>query len=272
MKNIIKGFYLTLKERNIVYKLFAFYIIVYLLLYIMLKNVLKPLDYIAHIGNNLRDFDFTYLLLLLKKHPNIEVFTLSLIFFLFILYFFYSQYILKGFTEKLGQKEPSFKNYRKILLSWVYFIPLFIVVILLTGKLYLKSRELIVNSPTSSSILYYLSIILSIILFIYIFAIFDTTRINSIYKSGNSLKEFFKGFGFAVKNYLKFFLIYLIYGIGIFILLFIFKSIIDFLGNQLWKVSLILVFIHLIYFFLHLFLKFSIFSSEFSLIKSKENI
>ena len=125
MKNIIKGFYLTLKERNFVYKLFAFYFIIYLIIYMLLKSALKPLDYIAHVGNSLKNFDFTYLLIFVGKHSEITTLTLSLIFSFFIIYFFYSQYILKGFTEKIGEKNESLKNYRKILLSWLYFIPLF---------------------------------------------------------------------------------------------------------------------------------------------------
>jgi hypothetical protein len=269
MKNIIKGFYLTLKERKFIYKLFAFYIVVYTIFYLMLKTALKPLDYMAHIGDSVKNLDWTYLLLFLKKHPDIGTLSFSLFISFFILYFFYSQYILKSFTEKIGEKQASLKNYRKILLSWLYFIPVFVVYMMVIIKIYLKNRELIVSSPTTSSILYYLFIIFSIFFFVYIFAVFDTTRIMSIYKDKNSLKSFFSSFGFSLKKYLNFFFIYLFYGISGFLLFFIYRMIVNLLSNQLWAVPIILVLFHLLFFFFHLFIKFSLFASEFNLIKGK---
>jgi len=270
MKNIIKGFYRTLKERNLIYKLFAFYVVVYTIFYLMLKTAFKPLDYMAHIGENIKNFDYSYLILLLKKHPDIGILSFSLFISFFIIYFFYSQYILKWFTENMGGKQISLKNYRKILLTWLYFIPVFAVYLMVIIKIYLKSRALIVVSPIASSLLYYLFIIVSVLLFVYIFSVFDTARITSIYKDKNSLKAFFGGFGFAANKYLNFLLIYVFFGIGSFLLLFVYRMIVKLLGNQLWVAPIILVLFHLLFFFFHLFIKFSLFASEFSLIESKE--
>ncbi len=268
MKSIIKGFWTSIKNRNLVYRLFAFYMFVYLSLYLMLNTGLSGLAKIAGMGDNLKNFNFTYLMLYLSKHGEIQPMLLSFVFFAFILYFFYSQFIVKSYLENLSGAEKSWKNYRKVLLSWIYNIPLIIVTLVLLGKLYMKSRNTVTENPTTASIIYYIFVALIPILFIYLMALLDSTRIITVKEKKSSFRAFLTSAALSLKKYPVFVLIYVFYGILALLIFYIYNLITQFLGAKLWGQVLILMFFHFLYFMFQLFVKFSIMGSEFALIDS----
>ncbi len=268
MKSIIKGFWSSIKNRNLVYKLFAFYMFVYLSVYLMLSTGLSGLAKIAGMGDNLKNFNFTYLMLYLSKHGEIQPMLLSFVFFAFIIYFFYSQFIVKSYLENLSGAEKSWKNYRKVLLSWIYNIPLIIVTLVLLGKLYMKSRNTVTENPTTASIIYYIFVALIPILFIFLMALLDSTRIITVKEKKSSFKAFLASAALSLKKYPMFVLIYVFYGILALLIFYIYNLITQFLGAKLWGQVLILMFFHFLYLMFQLFVKFSIMGSEFTLIDS----
>ncbi len=270
MKNIIKGFWSSIKNRKLVYRLFLVYVLLYLSLYIVFSTGLSGLSYIVNTGEKLQNFNFTYLMLYLSKHGEIQPIALALLFFAFLLYFFYSQYIFKIFIERLSGVEKSMKNYRKVLLSWLYNLPIIVIFLLVLGKLYMKSRNLITENPTLSSVIYYIFIILIPILLIYALALLDSTRISSITFNKNSFKTFLKSFLIAFKKYPLFLMIYLFYGIIALILFYLHNILTKFMGEALWGHVLFLMFFQFLYFMIQLFIKFSTSGSIFYLVKGKE--
>jgi len=268
MKSIIKGFWSSIKNRNLVYKLFAFYMFVYLSVYLMLSTGLSGLAKIAGMGDNLKNFNFTYLMLYLSKHGEIQPMLLSFVFFAFIIYFFYSQFIVKSYLENLSGAEKIWKNYRKVLLSWIYNIPLIIVTLVLLGKLYMKSRNTVTENPTTASIIYYIFVALIPILFIFLMALLDSTRIITVKEKKSSFKAFLASAALSLKKYPMFVLIYVFYGILALLIFYIYNLITQFLGAKLWGQVLILMFFHFLYLMFQLFVKFSIMGSEFTLIDS----
>ncbi len=270
MNNIIKGFWASVKNRKLVYRLFLVYVLLYLSLYIIFSTGLSGLSYMVNTGEKLQNFNFTYLMLYISKHGEIKPIALALLFFAFILYFFYSQYVFKIFIERLSGVEKIMKNYRKVLLSWLYNLPIIAIILFLMGKLYMKSRNLITENPTLSSVFYYAFLILLPLLFVYALALLDSTRITSIVFNKNSFKAFLKSFLIVFKRYPLFLLIYLFYGIIALILFYFYTVITKFMGNALWEHVLILMFFQFLYFMLQLFVKFSITGSVFYLLKGKE--
>ncbi len=270
MKNIIKGFWSSVKNRKLVYKLFIFYALIYLSLYLILNSALSGLSEIAGMGENLKNFNFTYLMLYLSKHSEIQLMVLSFLFFAFILYFFYSQYIVKNFIENLSDSEKTLINYRKVLLCWIFNLPLIIVFLVLFGKLYMKSRDLITENPSFASILYYAFIILLPIFMIYLFAVLDSTRIIAIKENKSSVKSYFSSLIIGIKKYPLFLLIYVFYGIFAILVFYLYTLITNFIAAKIWGQVLILMFFHFLYFMAQLFIKFSLMGSEFYLLSKRK--
>jgi len=272
MKYIFKGLLNVIKNIKYVLFLFAFYVITYILFFSIFKTPLSILDNLDIPGESISTFNYSYLFIILQK--NISTFSIALSFLLvfFIIYFFFSQYIVKGFTEQITEQQSKLKNYRKILLTWLYFLPVFFVVYLLLFNLPKKSRELMTVDPGLSPILSYLFIFLSIIIGIYLFSVLDISRITSIYKNKNSFFSYLKSYKFVLRHYLNFLLIYLFYGILTALLLYIYTLLTSLTENQRWDNFILLIFFHLLFFLVQLFIKFSIFASEFEVLKSKIDV
>ncbi len=206
MKIIFKAFFKTLKLRRYTYYISFFIFIVYLYLNFFWDSIFSPLSTIKE-AYNLKFFHF---LLAMKKSTSLSSLfsftTLTL-----IIYFFFSQYIVKNFIEDYFSRKRNSKNYKRILLLWIPALIggiVFFSILLFTSR---KSRELFTENPTLSSIYHYLTLALFFI-FIVILSFLDFSRLFTIKNNKNFFSSLVNGIKFVFKNFLKISLLFIYVG------------------------------------------------------------
>jgi hypothetical protein len=267
MKKIINGFLDVFKNKRLIARLYLFYLGSYLLFFVLYRSFLSKLDSLENIGaESLDRFDFSYLFILLKDAAPLSNLLASVLLILLFIYFIFSQYTLKRFTENLSSQINRWKNFWRMIFSWLYVIPPAAFTIISIAFVYRRSRDLITVNPNSATTMEIVAIGLTVLLGVFLFSLLDTTRILSISSNLNSFKANLFSYKFVLRNYLKFLILYVVYGIFFSVFVYFYNQVMYLTERIRWDNILLLFIFHLLFFLIQLLIKFIVYSLEFQIV------